>query len=114
MHPEFVAQVHMGYNKDSFYGDEHEWTQGGRLSPKTVVSRGKIEYAFQVIHCFDIRFWLNYMTVAMEAIVAVSLLNITTSTNLFCFIPSLLNCWVVLQMGEDEKMSHCLYFSNIL
>jgi hypothetical protein len=45
--------------------------------------------------------------------VAISLLQLIASANLLCSIMSLLEDSVMVQMGEDEKMSHCLYFSSI-
>jgi hypothetical protein len=48
--------------------------------------------------------------------VVVSLPRLIASTNLLCYVLllSLLYYWVVVQVGRDEKMSHCLYFSSIL
>jgi hypothetical protein len=46
--------------------------------------------------------------------VAVRLPKLTADTNMLCSVLSLLNGWVVVQMGRDEKMSHCLYFIIIL
>jgi hypothetical protein len=46
--------------------------------------------------------------------VAVSLPKLTADTNMLCFVLLLLNCWVEVRMGRDEKMSHCLYLSCIL
>jgi hypothetical protein len=46
---------------------------------------------------------------------AVSLLNLSASTNLLCSIMSC-HCFdvrVVVKMGDVERMSHYLYFSNI-
>jgi hypothetical protein len=50
----------------------------------------------------------------VDKVVAVSLPKLTASTNLLCYVQSLLNCSLVVLMGKDEKMSHCLYFSSIL
>jgi hypothetical protein len=44
---------------------------------------------------------------------AISLLHLIASTTMFFFVLSLLEDNVMVQMGEDEEMSYCLYFSNI-
>jgi hypothetical protein len=48
-----------------------------------------------------------------ETYVAVSLPNLTSSTNLLYSVQVLLIGIVVVKMGEIEYMSHCLYFSSI-
>jgi hypothetical protein len=47
-------------------------------------------------------------------IVAVSLPKLTADTNMLCYVQALLEGRVLVHMGEDEKMFHCLYFSSIL
>jgi hypothetical protein len=55
----------------------------------------------------------KFVAVDEKEIVAISLLQLIASTNVFYSILSLLVDSVMVRMGKDEEMSYCLYFSNI-
>jgi hypothetical protein len=73
LHPEQSKMVRVGYNNDSFYGNEGEWTKGGQLDkvfPEMEVSRGMQDCAFRTTPWWSKNCYSSYMNVYLRVIEA--------------------------------------------